>query len=706
MKNLLQLFMAICPFMTAVASVPPAADRIMSTSNCQTEKMSFARNVENTALSSSQEEGFNVTVSLAYDETKFRPWGIKIFNAEFNEDRIYPTVNGENVNVRVPEGTYDIVALYDGKSDSDLQLPKQIFVVLENVAVNSDTDVVADAATATERFKFSSVNPDGKPTMLPTLGEKGVLLEDGNVSYICYVVDILRKGISKASFAVDSFVDTDERGCISDRGADIMVNPLSDNWRLYQTRIIRGKEDSFFAGVKMEAKMDGPREISNSISDYSLSWDEQDKFMHTPAFDKWTRDSYVSEVYIGVHQEKDSHFGVSMLSKTHAKVYLCAPYYSVPGEGDVNMIAQVKALDIDTQMDILGETSWIDQGVQSLPMVQIGDKLEYRDFNIHNVGHKGIYYPIVDYTDYVLIPNSHVGYAYASLHDKFGESAPYCTLFSQVVPAGEGKKIQGMLPDYFGNNGEYRDVDQTNLNIYVERNGEKLFSTKDYYEYFMWEFTYPESGNDPGEIITTYTNSNVKVDGNIGMNMTVARYDERNEDTSVPTVQMVRYSESDNIPSIRLRGTASPKIEIYAGDWEYNNDTRNMDFSEISAIEVEVAPLYSGKFKKLDVTGDASKDFIGWGQYFSVDLSDLDTEGWYDLKIKVTDRAGNYQLQAISPAFKINEVSSVEDLTDGIDQAEIAAVYSLQGVRLDKPVAGQPCIVVMSDGRIRKVMCR
>ena len=31
-------------------------------------------------------------------------------------------------------------------------------------------------------------------------------------------------------------------------------------------------------------------------------------------------------------------------------------------------------------------------------------------------------------------------------------------------------------------------------------------------------------------------------------------------------------------------------------------------------------------------------------------------------------------------------------------------VYSLQGVRLDKPVAGQPCIVVMSYGRIRKVV--
>ena len=705
MKNLLQLFMAICPFMTAVASVPPTIDRIITTENRQAREMDFARSLEKTALYSTQEENtFEVTVSFAFDETKFRPWGIKIFNAEFNEDRIYPAFGGE-AKVCVPEGTYDIVALFDGKSDPELQLPKQIFVVLENVTVDSDKIVVADAATATERFRFSSINPDGAITTMPSYGENGDLIDSGNSSQISYIVDILRKGISQANFMVGCNVSIDEYGIIADRCADIMINPLSDNWLLYQTRIIKGKDDSFFAGVKMEATMDGPREICNNVDDYAC-WTESENFLHTPAFEKWTRDSFVSEVYIGAHTDGDSHIGISSLSKKPAEIWICAPFSYVSGQGNVNVIAQVKALDIDTQMDVLGETSWVDRGIQGLPLVQIGDKFEYRDFNIHRVGHKCKYYPIGNYTDYVLIPNSHVGYAYTSLPDKFGESAPYCTLFSQVVDAGEGKKIHGLLPDYFGNNGEYRDVDQTNLNIYVERNGEKLFSTKDYYEYFMWELTYPESGNDPGEIITTYTNSNVKVDGNIGMNMTVARYDERNEDTSVPTVQMVRYSESDNIPSIRLRGTASPKIEIYAGDWEYNNDTRNMDFSEISAIEVEVAPLYSGKFKKLDVTGDASKDFIGWGQYFSVDLSDLDTEGWYDLKIKVTDRAGNYQLQAISPAFNIKVVSSVEDLSEGIDPAEIAAVYSLQGVRLDNPVACQPCIVVMSDGRIRKVMRR
>lgn len=34
------------------------------------------------------------------------------------------------------------------------------------------------------------------------------------------------------------------------------------------------------------------------------------------------------------------------------------------------------------------------------------------------------------------------------------------------------------------------------------------------------------------------------------------------------------------------------------------------------------------------------------------------------------------------------------------------AVYSLHGIRLDKSVVGQPCNLVMSDGRIRKVMRR
>ena len=220
----------------------------------------------------------------------------------------------------------------------------------------------------------------------------------------------------------------------------------------------------------------------------------------------------------------------------------------------------------------------------------------------------------------------------------------------------------------------------------------------------MWEFTYPASGYDPAEVITTYTNSNVNVEGNTGMNMTVARYDERNEDVSVPTVQMVRYSEADDVPSIRLRQWSAPKLEIYAGDWEYNEGSSRMDFKEIASIDVEAAPLYSGEFRELDVTGDSGKDFRGWGQYFSADLSALDAEGWYDLRIKVTDTSGNYQLQTISPAFKITEVSSVDGLQADMKSARVAAVYSLQGVRLDSPAAGQPCIVVMSDGSVRKLM--
>ena len=99
----------------------------------------------------------------------------------------------------------------------------------------------------------------------------------------------------------------------------------------------------------------------------------------------------------------------------------------------------------------------------------------------------------------------------------------------------------------------------------------------------------------------------------------------------------------------------------------------------------------------------------GWGKFYKVSLSSVaeaSANQWYDLRLTLKGADGETTVQTISPAFKIKEVSSVEDLTDGIDQAEIAAVYSLQGVRLDKPVAGQPCIVMMSDGRIRKVMRR
>ena len=78
-------------------------------------------------------------------------------------------------------------------------------------------------------------------------------------------------------------------------------------------------------------------------------------------------------------------------------------------------------------------------------------------------------------------------------------------------------------------------------------------------------------------------------------------------------------------------------------------------------------------------------------------------DGWFDLKIKLTDAAGNWQEQVISPAFRIDDLAYSSVATVGSDNAHEVARYTLDGRRADANTKGV-VIVKMSDGTARKVI--
>ena len=76
--------------------------------------------------------------------------------------------------------------------------------------------------------------------------------------------------------------------------------------------------------------------------------------------------------------------------------------------------------------------------------------------------------------------------------------------------------------------------------------------------------------------------------------------------------------------------------------------------------------------------------------------------GWYDLRITLTDAAGNLQQQLISPAFQVRDMASMESI-DSDSAAKVIAVYNIQGIRVERPAAGNIYIELLSDGTSRKV---
>ena len=96
----------------------------------------------------------------------------------------------------------------------------------------------------------------------------------------------------------------------------------------------------------------------------------------------------------------------------------------------------------------------------------------------------------------------------------------------------------------------------------------------------------------------------------------------------------------------------------------------------------------------------------GFGRHFIGNLPKVDEKahlGWFDLRITLTDAAGNSQTQLVRPAFQVMEVASIGQTAIDNGVAEVVAVYNLQGQRLNKPADGQTVIELLSNGSARKV---
>ena len=125
-------------------------------------------------------------------------------------------------------------------------------------------------------------------------------------------------------------------------------------------------------------------------------------------------------------------------------------------------------------------------------------------------------------------------------------------------------------------------------------------------------------------------------------------------------------------------------------------------------MSVEYAPCGSEEFTPLEVQENPDKFFMpGSGAFWEGSLSGItrpSRNGWYDLRIILTDKDGNYQRQTITNALKVEELAGIETMPDdNLGEAEVTDVYNLQGIKITNPSAGSLVIERLSDGTTRKV---
>lgn len=268
-----------------------------------------------------------------------------------------------------------------------------------------------------------------------------------------------------------------------------------------------------------------------------------------------------------------------------------------------------------------------------------------------------------------------------------------------------------------GRYGEILHSAYSNSSMLVKYNDKEIYSGPN--NLYSLIDSWLENPNPDGAYEMTFTQTNFAVDDLPGKNVTTIYFDQTKEDMNSPVLRMLQFRDAENNVTDRFKTPNEGTIMFAGGDFKLNSvpffdeeyGRENVwDFYDCQPMTVEVsyAPYGTEEWRTLeDVEHQEEYDDIpGMGFFYSGSLAGVNTpseNGWFDLKFRLVDEAGNWQEQTLSPAYRIDALvqSAVSEVRDG--SAHEVARYSIDGKRVDTSHRGVT-IIRMSDGTARKVI--
>lgn len=263
--------------------------------------------------------------------------------------------------------------------------------------------------------------------------------------------------------------------------------------------------------------------------------------------------------------------------------------------------------------------------------------------------------------------------------------------------------------DYFGQLGESRKNDLLAIDMNLKYNDEVICDN--YSNLPDAVYAMIEQGMPAGTIEATFINENIEVNGLLGRNTMNVYFDQTNDDGAAPTMRMLQMRRNDGVVTNCFTWADEGVIQFSCGDFNYHMNTESwyawFDCDDAPIVVVQYSPYHDDNWKELEVEEIPELFFMpGFGYFYRGSLASVTGEayeGWFDLKIRLTDAAGNWQEQVISPAFRIDDLAYSSVATIGSDNAHEVARYSIDGKRVDASHRGVT-IIKMSDGTARKVI--
>ncbi len=631
-------------------------------------------------------EEIDIRLKVDYDHQKYVYMQVLCINepSAFVIDEVNLGSDGYLHFTDIP-GEYQFIASF-----TNIDHNGHTFVIMENVNVTDSTPIVIDANTATNKIHFSSVTPSGEE-MRGHTDENGKVIDEGNVISGLIFTQLYHERYGQITVRYGSYgtILEDGKAKYGTDEADIYINELGPDteFSAVQVRIGRCREGAF--AVELEADGMGTQTVTN------------------------TADSYVKTS----HKFAEHPFGCEIMREDPA-VLATESFGFMPIWDGIILQEDILGTPYRVEIDNPGEF-YISYGINNnpkfdmLPFFGSYDSIDAGDMGfgivtppmrvnpdgsvkyLHNAAVNG--YSRDEWThsqdSSITTPDEFSDYLSfnpdVNSEITWGNSAPLCVASVGYVKNGESQ----LRFSFVGRNGEVRSIDNRNCDFKMTANGQVISTQIWRAEYNFATMLYDgDLASTEAEYKITINDDNVLVDGLKGYNKTSIYYDSNLSLPNPPSIRSLQFRDTEGNVTDRFSSFDNAIMEFYAGDFEYAREDWGhwwFRYVDLSDVTVEYAPYGTSEWHTLNATQipEMLKE-TGYGALYRVQLSDVEVAsktGWYDIRIKLTDYSDNYQIQEISPAFKLEEVHKVQlDVSyDLSEKQELNGLFAYESTGTD-----------------------
>ncbi len=687
---------------------------------------------------------YNVDFVLDFDtetQTAYRIYlnnnddGNVYWNSNFG---VYNLVKGSNV-MPVPAGNYDIIVwFYTPEPITGYQM-KNMYVIRERVDINQDMEVHFSADEAKNHIHFQPLMMNGTPINYGEFNqdENGnwTQTEECNVDDAYFVNNIINRDfglvmdMTTHSWGGINMWIEDEEGWQGPQAAanyfnnatDFFVNDVSDRYAFHH----------YAAFIKDDAVYTSALEANGASADVVVTTDPEkyvlfeDPFLIPNNNDELYRDFVIFSAKEGTG-----------LNSTRIAGQLCNYWLDAPLSPSETFKCYLNASVDDSKVgfvpyfqpgvrkkvivtDEYGEFWQWEKTMTCKPLTMTNGEVVFAnnglsvdylvggiDFSTdYSETPQTLYGSTVDFIDYPHRWPSHPVFTYSTDKKKenLGNNCPMLVTQPIQYEIPNYATLWFFLFNYNGRYGERPSIAEDNAQVNVKLNGETIVTTQGNFRAQLDQLL-------SGVIDATITNDLVQVDDLAGSNKAQLHYTAGAEDETPPTMTMLHFKDNNGDVTERFGTGDEGTLEFTAADFNLHiaplTGIKAYDRYAPESVEVSYSPYGEDNWNELPVEEVPENYWPVMGWFYTGSLASVTGEayeGWFDLKIRLVDAAGNWQEQVLSPAFRIDNLAYSSVANVGSDNAREVARYNLAGQRVDSNHRGVT-IVKMSDGTAKKIV--